>query len=182
MAQCTAALPEHKPRYVMGVGYPLDIVVCSALGADMYDCVYPTRTARFGTALVPEGVLKLKHKAMEDDMRPIDPTCDCMVCKTYTRAYIHCLVTKDAMGSQLLSYHNLYYMMKLSRDLHSSIVEGRFPEFVCQFLQKMFPQGDVPEWVCNAMEVAGIDISSCSAPFSSLPSKVEDTQNQEVKH
>ncbi|KAH1245205.1 Queuine tRNA-ribosyltransferase catalytic subunit 1 [Glycine max] len=178
VAQCTAALPEDKPRYVMyyvvsfcmnfqGVGYPLDIVVCSALGADMYDCVYPTRTARFGTALVPEGVLKLKHKAMADDTRPIDPTCPCMVCKTYSRAYIHCLVTKDAMGSQLLSYHNLYYMLQLSRNLHSSIVEGRFPEFVCDFLRKMFPKGDVPEWVCDAMEVAGIDISSCCAQFSS---------------
>ncbi|TQD86534.1 hypothetical protein C1H46_027927 [Malus baccata] len=142
VAQCTAALPEEKPRYVMGVGYPLDIVVCSALGADMYDCVYPTRTARFGTALVPEGVLKLKQKAMAEDTRPVDPTCDCMVCKNYTRAYIHCLVTKDAMGSQLLSYHNLYYMMK-------------------------FPKGDIPEWVCDAMEVAGIDISSCCTPFSS---------------
>ncbi|QCD93173.1 queuine tRNA-ribosyltransferase [Vigna unguiculata] len=137
VAQCTAALPEDKPRYVMGVGYPLDIVVCSALGADMYDCVYPTRTARFGTALIPEGVLKLKHKAMAEDTRPIDPTCPCMVCKNYTRAYIHCLVTKDAMGSQLLSYHNLYYMLQLSRNLHSSIVEGRFPEFVCDFLHKM---------------------------------------------
>ncbi|KAH9690590.1 Queuine tRNA-ribosyltransferase catalytic subunit 1 [Citrus sinensis] len=134
VAQCTAALPEDKPRY--GVGYPLDIVVCSALGADMYDCVYPTRTARFGTALVPEGVLKLKHNAMVNDTRPIDPKCACMVCKNYTRAYIHCLVTKDAMGSQLLSYHNLYYMLQ-------------------------FPKGDVPEWVCNAMDVAGIDISSC---------------------
>ncbi|GAY41558.1 hypothetical protein CUMW_060420 [Citrus unshiu] len=113
VAQCTAALPEDKPRYVMGVGYPLDIVVCSALGADMYDCVYPTRTARFGTALVPEGVLKLKHNAMVNDTRPIDPTCACMVCKNYTRAYIHCLVTKDAMGSQLLSYHNLYYMLQV---------------------------------------------------------------------
>lgn len=78
VAQCTASLPEDKPRYVMGVGYPLDIVVCSALGADMYDCVYPTRTARFGTALIPEGVLKLKHQVMADDTRPIDPTCDCM--------------------------------------------------------------------------------------------------------
>jgi len=79
VAQCTAGLPENKPRYVMGVGYPLDIVVCSALGADMYDCVYPTRTARFGTALVPEGVLKLKQNAMATDERPIDPTCSCMV-------------------------------------------------------------------------------------------------------
>ncbi|XP_057469091.1 uncharacterized protein LOC130758259 isoform X4 [Actinidia eriantha] len=130
VAQCTAALPEDKPRYVMGV-------------------------------------LKLKHRAMADDTRPIDPTCTCMVCKNYTRAYIHCLVTKDAMGSQLLSYHNLYYMMKLSRDIHSSIIEGRFPEFVRGFLQNMFPEGDVPEWVCNAMEVAGIDICSCCAPFSS---------------
>ncbi|CAI0447881.1 unnamed protein product, partial [Linum tenue] len=137
VAQCTAALPEDKPRYVMGVGYPLDIVVCSALGADMYDCVYPTRTARFGSALTPEGVLKLRHKAMAEDTRPVDPTCACMVCRTYSRAYIHSLVTKDAMGSQLLSYHNLYYMLQLSRDLHYSIIQGRFPEFVCDFLKKM---------------------------------------------
>ncbi|GJM98748.1 hypothetical protein PR202_ga15785 [Eleusine coracana subsp. coracana] len=127
VAQCTAGLPDNKPRYVMGVGYPLDIVVCSALGADMYDCVYPTRTARFGTALVPEGVLKLKQNAMATDERPIDPTCSCM----------------------------------LSRDLHMSIVEGRFPEFVRRFLRTQFPKGDVPKWVCNAMEVAGIDISEC---------------------
>ncbi|PWA79076.1 queuine tRNA-ribosyltransferase [Artemisia annua] len=159
VAQCTASLPESKPRYVMGVGYPLDIVVCSALGADMYDCVYPTRTARFGTALVPEGVLRLKHQSMADDTRPIDSTCKCMVCKNYTRAYLHCLVTKEAMGSQLLSYHNLHYMLQLSRNLHSSIIEGTFPEY--------FPEGDVPEWVCNAMEVAGIDISSCCTSFSS---------------
>lgn len=164
MAQCTAALPDDKPRYVMGVGYPLDIVVCSALGADMFDCVYPTRTARFGTALVPEGLLKLKHKVMASDMRPIDPECTCMVCKKYTRAYIHSLVTKDAMGSQLVSYHNLSYMMRLSRDLHMSIIKGCFPEFVCGFLKKMFPKGDIPEWVCDAMEVACIDISTCCFP------------------
>ncbi|RWW19504.1 hypothetical protein GW17_00016440 [Ensete ventricosum] len=109
VAQCTAALPEDKPRYVMGVGYPLDIVVCSALGADMYDCVYPTRTARFGTALIPE----LKNRAMANDERPIDPTCLCMVCRNYTRAYLHCVVTKDPMGSQLVSYHNLSYMMRV---------------------------------------------------------------------
>ncbi|XP_010530164.1 PREDICTED: queuine tRNA-ribosyltransferase catalytic subunit 1-like [Tarenaya hassleriana] len=166
VAQCTEALPEDKPRYVMGVGYPLDIVVCSALGADMYDCVYPTRTARFGTALVPEGVLRLKHNAMATDTLPIDPSCDCMVCKKFSRAYIHSLVTKDPMGSQLVSYHNLHYMLKLSRDLHSSIIEENFPTFVCDFLGKMFPKGDVPKWVRNAMEVAEIDISSCCAALS----------------
>ncbi len=70
VAQCTApgtGLPEDKPRYVMGIGYPLDIVICSALGADMYDSVYPTRTARFGVALVPQGVLKLKNSQYEQD-------------------------------------------------------------------------------------------------------------------
>ncbi|KAG6504762.1 hypothetical protein ZIOFF_037109 [Zingiber officinale] len=200
VAQCTASLPEDKPRYVMalsflpdafyylamkntfqGVGYPLDIVVCSALGADMYDCVYPTRTARFGTALVPEGILKLKNQAMANDERPIDLTCSCMVCKNYTRAYLHGLVTKDAMGSQLLSYHNLSYMMRLSKNLHTSIVEGRFPEFVRGFLQTQFPKGDVPEWVCNAMEVAGIDISSCCTPLTSWHDQPSfDTQDQQA--
>jgi queuine tRNA-ribosyltransferase len=94
VSQCTAALPPNKPRYVMGVGYPLDLVVCSALGADMYDCVYPSRTARFGTALVPEGVLRLKTAAMATDYRPIDSECDCLVCKKYTRAYLHAKITK----------------------------------------------------------------------------------------
>ncbi|KAL4294713.1 hypothetical protein AHAS_Ahas18G0255600 [Arachis hypogaea] len=171
---------KDKDSFWRGVGYPLDIVVYSALGAEIYDCVYPTRTARFGTALIPEGVLKLKHRAMADDTQPIDPTCPCMVCKNYTRAYIHCLVTKDAMGSQLLSYHNLYYMMRLSRNLHTSIVEGRFPKFVCDFLQTMFPKGDVLEWVCNAIEVAGIDISSCCAPFPSCQEKYSSNEIETI--
>ncbi|GBG75148.1 hypothetical protein CBR_g19661 [Chara braunii] len=122
--QCTAALPENKPRYVMGVGYPLDILVCSALGADMYDCVYPTRTARFGTALIPEGVLKLKLAAMATDLRPIDPTCDCM----------------------------------FTEKMRNSIIDGSFPEFVRDFLKKQFPAGDVPQWVCNALAAAGIQV------------------------
>ncbi|KAM1734424.1 hypothetical protein ACFX11_019907 [Malus domestica] len=175
VAQCIAALPGEKPRYVMGVGYPLDIVVYSALGADMYDCLSYTYCSLWYSSCTREPchatfmrILPIKCTyRMAEDTRPVNSTCNCMVCKNYTRAYIHCLVTKDAMGSQLLSYHNLYYMMKLSRNLHSSIIEGRFPEFVCKFLQQMFPKGDVPEWVCDAMEVAGIDISSCCTPFSS---------------
>ena len=79
--RCTRRLPENKPRYVMGVGYPLDIVVCTALGADMYDCVYPSRTGRFGTAMVPWGLLKLKSSECKDDPRPIDPNCGCETCK-----------------------------------------------------------------------------------------------------
>ncbi|RXH73949.1 hypothetical protein DVH24_016771 [Malus domestica] len=129
VAQCTAALPGEKPRYVMGVGYPLDIVVYSALGADMYDCLSYTYCSLWYSSCTRGDYLNI-------------------VCKNYTRAYIHCLVTKDAMGSQLLSYHNLYYMMKVCMQISAT-------------------NGDVPEWVCDAMEVAGIDISSCCTPFSS---------------
>eukprot|EP00850_Spirogloea_muscicola_P020374 SM000214S06768 [mRNA] locus=s214:62316:65492:+ [translate_table: standard] len=167
VAQCTAGLPENKPRYVMGVGYPLDILVCSALGADMYDCVYPTRTARFGTALVPEGVVKLKLASMADDFRPIDPSCACMVCKRYTRAYLHTIVGKDPIGSHLVTYHNIAYMMKdkvymwqLSWDIHSAIINNAFDEYVQAFLLKQFPGGQVPAWVQRAMAVAGVDIAA----------------------
>eukprot|EP00271_Cylindrocystis_brebissonii_P018210 TRINITY_DN5061_c0_g1_i1.p1 TRINITY_DN5061_c0_g1~~TRINITY_DN5061_c0_g1_i1.p1 ORF type:complete len:478 (-),score=28.56 TRINITY_DN5061_c0_g1_i1:207-1640(-) len=164
VAQCTAGLPDNKPRYVMGVGYPLDIMVCSALGADMYDCVYPTRTARFGTALVPEGLVKLKHASMATDYRPIDPDCPCMVCKKYTRSCLHSLVTRDPVGSHLISYHNIAHMMQMTKRMRKSIIDGYFPEFVVDFLQKQFPKGDVPSWVQDALEVAGVDISNAVAP------------------
>lgn len=85
---CTRRLPADKPRYVMGVGYPLDIVICTALGADMYDCVYPSRTGRFGTAMVPWGLLKLKSKACAEDLRPIDPECTCRTCKVRAKGQI----------------------------------------------------------------------------------------------
>eukprot|EP00898_Chlorokybus_atmophyticus_P003227 jgi/Chlat1/3905/Chrsp26S04019 len=158
VAQCTQLLPENKPRYVMGVGYPLDILVCSALGADMYDCVYPTRTARFGTALVPEGVLRLKSANFAHDYRPIDPDCQCMTCKRYTRAYLHSTVTKEPVAAHLVSIHNVHHMMQLGIDIRTAIIEGRFPEYVQAFLTRMFPAGDVPQWVCNAMHCAGIAV------------------------
>eukprot|EP00899_Mesostigma_viride_P001797 jgi/Mesvir1/11618/Mv00024-RA.1 len=159
VAQCTAGLPDDKPRYVMGVGYPLDLVVCSALGADMYDCVYPTRTARFGTALVPEGLLKLKAKKHEKEFIPIDATCPCMVCKQYTRAHLHAVVARgDPLGAHLVSYHNISYTQRLTRGMHDAILEGRFPAFVHDFLAKLYPKGDVPQWAREALAEAGIPV------------------------
>jgi len=151
-------LPQGKPRYVMGVGYPLDIVVCSALGADMYDSVYPTRTARFGVALVPSGVLRLKNAAHTKDFRPIDETCSCMVCKQYTRCYLHNLVTRGIpSASMLVTYHNIAYMQNLTRRMRQAIKDQVFPEFVRKFLSDMYPGGkDIPKWVQEAMVVAGI--------------------------
>jgi len=171
VSQCTAALPEDKPRYVMGVGYPLDILVCTALGADMYDCVYPTRTGRFGTALVPEGVLKLRHKAMKQDFRPIDEECDCMVCKTYTRAFLHSLVAKEPLGSLLVTYHNVRYMMRFTGEMRASILDGTFEKYACRFISKHYPDGDVPQWVQSAMSDADIDISSVCDSSDVPPAK-----------
>ncbi|PNW75841.1 hypothetical protein CHLRE_12g558400v5 [Chlamydomonas reinhardtii] len=163
VAQCThphTGLPPGKPRYVMGIGYPLDIVVCSALGADMFDSVYPTRTARFGVALVPEGVLKLKNAAHAHDFRPLDSSCGCMVCKNYTRAYLHNVVTRGISSAAILvTYHNIAYTQALTRRMRAAIEEQRFPEWVREYLRTMFPAGDVPGWVRDAMAEAGIDLA-----------------------
>eukprot|EP00753_Platysulcus_tardus_P001170 PLAT1112.1.p1 GENE.PLAT1112.1~~PLAT1112.1.p1 ORF type:complete len:428 (-),score=156.97 PLAT1112.1:326-1564(-) len=156
--KCTARLPADKPIYLMGVGYPLDIVVCTALGVDMFDCVYPTRTARFGTALVKEGRLQLKAKACKDDMRPIDEDCACFVCRNYTRAYMHRLLKTESTGAQLLSVHNIAYMMRFTREMRQSIIDGHFPTYVRTFLLDQFPDKDYPKWAVDALRAAGIDL------------------------
>lgn len=140
----TARLPPCKPRYLMGVGYPLDIVVCTALGIDMYDCVYPTRTGRFGTALVHAGLLKLKGAAFADDAGPIDPTCSCYVCANYTRAHINAMLrAKDGSTNvaQLVTYHNIAYMMRLVREMRAAVLAGVYGDYVRAFVHHMFPGG-----------------------------------------
>lgn len=99
LIQCTrptqdTGLPRNKPRYLMGVGYPLDIVVCVALGVDMFDCVYPTRTARFATALVAEGTIRIKLQKYATDFRRLQDDCRCVACKQYSRAFLHGSVSK----------------------------------------------------------------------------------------
>ncbi len=85
---CTDLLPDDKPRYVMGIGYAEDLMICSLLGADMFDCVFATRTARFGSAFSKYGMIKLKKQEYANDMGPISEDCQCYTCKNYTRAYI----------------------------------------------------------------------------------------------
>lgn len=157
VAKCAKRLPEDKPRYLMGVGYPLDLVVCSALGVDMFDCVYPTRTARFGTAIVPSGLCKLKGTQCEHDDRPIDDTCECFVCKQYTRAYLRTLLkSDDGIGAQLITYHNVTYMLSLMRRLRQSILDGCFEAFVQQFMLQQFPDKKYPQWAVDALTEAQI--------------------------
>lgn len=181
---CCAHLPPHKPRYLMGVGYPLDIVVCSALGVDMYDCVYPTRTARFGTALVHSGLVKLKATTCADDSGPIDATCPCYVCARYSRAYLHSLCKTEALGPSLVSIHNLAYMMRLVREMREAVLGGTYPDYLRGFLHNMYPGGaptpvgaamsstsgkssgpaTIPDWVVDACASVGIDVSVKPSP------------------
>jgi queuine tRNA-ribosyltransferase len=164
---CCARLPPGKPRYLMGVGYPLDLLVCSALGVDMYDCVYPTRTARFGTALaaVPGGLVKVKLARMAADARPLCPECRCAVCAPaggFSRAQLHVLMKTEALGPQLLTHHNIAYMMRLTRDMRAAVLEGRYAAFARGFLATMFPPsgegGAVPGWAVDALAAAGVDV------------------------
>jgi queuine tRNA-ribosyltransferase len=157
VSTCTDLLPRGKPRYCMGVGYSVDLVVCSALGVDMYDCVFPTRTARFGTALVPWGQVDLKRKECAVDFRPIDSECSCDTCKTHTRAFLHSLIAqKETVACNYITIHNLHYQLSLMRELRESILERRFPDFVRDFMARMYPKKDYEQWVVNALNSVGI--------------------------
>jgi queuine tRNA-ribosyltransferase catalytic subunit len=155
---CTDRLPENKPIYCMGVGYATDLIVCVALGVDMFDCVYPTRTARFGNALVKSGNLSLKQKKYEDDFSPIDPDCFCLTCKKYTRAYIHTLIARDETGCHLITIHNIAYQLNLMRRARESIINNEFPEFVYKFMFDMFGEDKklYPKWMIEAFESVNI--------------------------
>lgn len=157
---CTDRLPENKPIYCMGVGYATDLIVCVALGVDMFDCVFPTRTARFGNALVDSGNLSLKQKRYEADFTPIDPDCPCLACKKYTRAYIHMLIARDPVGCHLLTLHNITYQLRLMRRARQSIIDGVFPEFAAKFMKDMFGEDKAkyPKWMVEAFESVNIKL------------------------
>ena len=128
----TAALmPENKPRYLMGVGTPLDLCEAVAAGVDMFDCVMPTRNARQATAFTSEGKLNLRNRRFRDDLGPVDPQCKCLCCTNFTRSYIrHLIVAKEILASTLLTIHNLTFYQDLMRSLRKAIPEGRLDSIV----------------------------------------------------
>lgn len=156
---CTDELPHDKPRYCMGVGFPCDLVVCVALGADMFDCVYPARTARFGTALVPHGLLKIRQAAMAKDFRPIMEGCKCFTCVKYSRAYLHMLSPKETgVVSQLITLHNIAYLTQLMLRARQAIIDGVFEEFVQNFMLDLHPDKKYPKWASDALQKAGVSL------------------------
>lgn len=130
-------LPENQPRYLMGIGLPDQIVRAVGEGIDMFDCVLPTKLGRHGNAFTTTGKIIVSNSAFKDDFTPIDPECDCYVCKNYSRSYLrHLLNVEETAGLRLMSYHNVYFYVKLMAKIRQAIDEDRYFEFQKNFLTK----------------------------------------------
>jgi queuine tRNA-ribosyltransferase catalytic subunit len=154
---CTDRLRD-KPVYSMGVGYLIDIMVCISLGVDMFDCVYPTRTARFGTAFVRGGTVSLKNSEFEDDFSPICPDCSCYTCKNYSRAYLHAIVTRDTVGCHLITIHNIAFYMRFIDELREAI-NGDYYEKEVKIKLSEFFKDNIPSWIIAAFSSINIDLT-----------------------
>jgi len=130
-------LPPDRPRYLMGVGTPEEILEAISLGIDMFDCALPTRIARNGTVFTVEGRKVLKNAEYKEDPSPLDPECDCYTCRNYSRAYVrHLLWAREILGMRLTTYHNLYFLTKLMKKARKAIEEDRFEKFKEKFLSR----------------------------------------------
>jgi queuine tRNA-ribosyltransferase len=131
----TTLLPQDAPRYLMGVGKPLDIVEAVARGIDMFDCVLPTRSGRTGQAWTREGPLNLRNARFAEDEAPLDPDCGCPTCRGHSRAYVHHLVKSgEILGAMLLTQHNLHYYQDVMREMRGAIAAGMFGAYRDAFL------------------------------------------------
>lgn len=145
IALSTGILPSQKPRYLMGVGFPDDIVEAVSRGVDMFDCVMPTRNARNGTVFTRHGKLVLKNAHQSRRFVPIDSECGCPACRNYTRAYIrHLFLTGEILAPRLATMHSIYFYLDTMREMRTAILEDRFPQWRDTYLQK-FRNGDSNE-------------------------------------
>jgi queuine tRNA-ribosyltransferase len=131
-------MKENKPRYMMGVGYPSDIIRSVQMGIDMFDCVLPTRNARNGQAFTSEGVVKVKHEKYELDDSPLDEKCDCYTCKNYSKAYLrHMMRAKEPFFNTLMTWHNIAFYQNLMKTLRKAIEDGNLDEVAEELLKKV---------------------------------------------
>lgn len=137
IASTTPLLPSAKPRYLMGVGTPIDILDAVWRGVDMFDCVLPTRNARNAQVFTSRGVLNMRNAQYNEDFGPIDANCDCTVCLRHTRAYVrHLFRTNEMLGPRLTTYHNLYFYHRLMRDIRTALRNGTFLAFYSAFTRE----------------------------------------------
>lgn len=127
-------IPKDKPRYLMGVGKPEDLIEAVYRGIDMFDCVLPTRNARNGHLFVTNGIIKIRNAKYKKDLSVLDETCSCYTCKNYSRAYLHHLdACNEILGARLNTIHNIHYYQTLMSNIRSSIKQKKFNEFVLNF-------------------------------------------------
>lgn len=139
MAFCPELLPSAKPRYLMGVGTPLDIVWGISQGIDMFDCVLPTRNARNGTLYTSQGKINIKRAEFAEDESPLDPECECYTCRTFSRAYLrHLYTAKELLSFRLNSLHNITWFMKLVREAREAIFKNKYNEYTRK-IANLFP-------------------------------------------
>jgi queuine tRNA-ribosyltransferase len=136
-------LPDNKPRYLMGVGTPLDIIDFVIQGIDMFDCVLPTRLGRNGSMYTTYGRINIKNARFTEDFTPLDPECDCWVCRNYTRAYIrHLYKSEEILAARLATYHNLYFYQRVIQGIKSAIIGDRLLQFRQDFVAKYLGSGE----------------------------------------
>jgi queuine tRNA-ribosyltransferase len=137
------ALPADIPRYLMGVGFPSDLLEGIARGIDLFDCVAATRNGRHGTAWLPNGRLNVRGAALKDSAAPLDPTCDCETCTTYPRGYLrHLFVVEDMLGLRLVSIHNIRFLVRLGEQARAHILDGTFGSWSQHWLRHYYARGD----------------------------------------
>ncbi|MEN0057620.1 MAG: tRNA guanosine(34) transglycosylase Tgt [Bdellovibrio sp.] len=135
-------MPANKPRYLMGVGTPTDLIIAIDSGIDMFDCVMPTRVARHGTIYTWQGKVSIKRSEYREDPSPLDPECDCYTCSNYSKAYLrHLFLSGEILGSRLNTIHNIYFYMKLMERSRKAIEEGRWAEFRDDCLTRFVKKG-----------------------------------------
>jgi queuine tRNA-ribosyltransferase len=141
LAASLAALPADRPRYVMGLGAPEDLVAAIGLGADMFDCVLPTRLGRNGAFFTPEGRRNIDNARFREVPSPLDATCDCYCCRTFSTAYVHHLVrVEEILGLRLLSLHNVRFLIRLTEAARAAIQQGAYRDFAIEFLGRYAPE------------------------------------------
>ena len=135
-------LPPAVPRYLMGVGFPEDLVAAVARGVDLFDCVAPTRNGRNGAAYTGDGPVNIRNAAHRDDARPLDPTCDCETCTTFSRGYLrHLFVAEELLGLRLLSLHNVRYLMRLTAEMRAAVRAGDYERWAADW-RRRYTQGE----------------------------------------
>jgi len=151
-----SVLPKDMPRYCMGVGYAEDIAVCIALGVDMFDCVFPTRTARFGTALIWSGSDHVSK--WKDSQDPIEKDCGCWTCTHMSKTALY-QIKDTPMCGQLLSIHNVEFQGRLTAYLREGIRKGLLGEYLNKFFHERYPDGGIPQWIVDALRSVNIELT-----------------------